>query len=129
MTDATYRRPQIAKVCVICKADYLGPRNEKASRTCGRSCSTALRAWAVLVAKDGVSSYSGAHHKVRKRRGPAKHRACACGRPAREWAYVGPLQPGASHPYSSDVSHYQAMCKMCHNYYDWARVLRDKGVI
>lgn len=86
-----------------------------------------------------TASYSTAHSRVRRQRGPAKDQACdICGGPANAWAYdyadpdariAGPGDAEGS-PYSLDVNHYLPLCNRCHNRHDLnTRRFAEIGVI
>lgn len=75
-------------------------------------------------------SYSGAHVRVAKQRGPAKQHRCEhCGDSAAEWAYdhsdpnelVGDEGHGYQAPYSLSAVHYIALCVTCHRRFDRKR--------
>ena len=61
-------------------------------------------------------------------RGMASAHQCSaqCGRMAVDWAYdhadareqVGHDEQGRELPYSTDVQHYQPMCRSCHTLFD-----------
>lgn len=72
-------------------------------------------------------SYSQAHLRLKKDRGPAARHLCVtCGSQAREWAYKGgcpnELFDLGKH-YSTDQSRYEPMCVPCHRRHD--RALAD----
>lgn len=54
--------------------------------------------------------YRQAHRRVEKAKGPAKSHTCACGKPARQWAYRASDPTG----YSLNPDDYEAMCVSCH---------------
>lgn len=72
--------------------------------------------------------YSGAHNRVRLRRGSASNHECIeCGKQAEHWAYdhndpselMGTVDNCPSlMPYSADPNHYQPMCVRCHKRMD-----------
>jgi len=67
--------------------------------------------------------YLTAHNRVRRSRGKATAQTCACGAPARAWAYdhLDPdefLDPETGSPYSGDPSHYVSLCGPCHREQD-----------
>jgi hypothetical protein len=74
-------------------------------------------------------SYSGAHMRLRDLRGPASEQPCAnCGKQARHWAYdhADPDERQSPEgPYSTDPTHYLALCVPCHKKADLA--YRDKA--
>lgn len=57
-------------------------------------------------------SYSSIHSWIRHNYGAAKHKICACGNKARDWA----LKKGFKYDY--DIDCFEAMCRGCHNKYD-----------
>lgn len=81
-------------------------------------------------------SYSGAHRRARRVRGPASDHACVgegCDKQAIDWAYnhadpdelVGPVQQAKSSgrppimaAYSPDPAFYVPMCRKCHRAFD-----------
>lgn len=76
--------------------------------------------------KHDLIGYIGAHARVRRTRGKASQHACSsCGTVADDWAYdhADPEQQwddcyGTPLAYSSDVTHYQPMCRSCHRKFD-----------
>lgn len=64
--------------------------------------------------------YHAVHQRIYRERGPASAQTCACGAPARHWAYAGPRQTGDVAPFSPDLGAYQAMCVPCHKAFDLA---------
>ena len=77
----------------------------------------------------GPITYSTAHSRVLRLRGPASGHTCSCGTVANEWAYIGgdPNEcrgqngRGTSCDWSGDPSFYEAMCWPCHRAFDSAR--------
>ena len=70
-----------------------------------------------------VVTYKGAHKRVKRDKGEARHQKCfACGEDADHWAYQhndpNELRDLANRPYSTDPSKYVAMCASCHKEYD-----------
>lgn len=79
-------------------------------------------------------SYRNTHARIRDWKGSARKQTCACGAPARDWAYDHgdpderkdvTISYGVPRPvtYSLDPSHYTPMCKPCHTSFDrqWAK--------
>ncbi len=72
-----------------------------------------------------VPSYSAVHLRLRKSRGPASAQTCKCGKPAAQWAFVGPVDGALVErgmPYSADLGQYDPMCVSCHKSMDLARI-------
>lgn len=69
-----------------------------------------------------MTTYGQVHAQLALVRGPATAHDCACGRPAKEWAYTGPREPGERWPFSDDLSLYEPMCRRCHVRFDRASV-------
>lgn len=75
-------------------------------------------------------SYSGAHLRVKARRGSASAHLCAhCAAPASDWAYDhadAGEKLGDNHgrmcPYSPDPAHYLPLCGPCHKRFDLAHI-------
>jgi len=67
-------------------------------------------------------SYAAVHQRLRSQRGSASSHECSCGSPARQWAYVGPREPGDRSPWSTDLLLYEAMCIPCHKKMDLANL-------
>lgn len=70
-------------------------------------------------------TYSGAHIRVRDRRGKASNQACVdCGGAAQHWTYdhadPNELHDQRGRPYSGDPSHYVPRCVSCHKKADIA---------
>ena len=64
-------------------------------------------------------TYSGAHRRVRDRRGSASQFQCVkCQEQAKQWAYdhldPAELVDARGYPYSGDPNHYVPMCTSCH---------------
>lgn len=67
-------------------------------------------------------SYGSIHKRLTVERGPASGQDCRCGKPATQWAYVGPRDASERFPFSTDLSLYVAMCNKCHGTFDRASV-------
>lgn len=67
-------------------------------------------------------TYWTVHRRLAEQFGPATIHDCSCGRQAAQWAYTGPREPGERHPFSTDLSLYEAMCGRCHSRFDRASV-------
>lgn len=68
-------------------------------------------------------SYSGAHRRIYRLRGPAASLQCTdCPKPAQQWSYdhsdPGELMSDEGLPYSIDVERYQPRCTSCHTIFD-----------
>lgn len=63
-------------------------------------------------------TYYTVHWRIKQVRGSASQYLCPCGERAEDWAYIGPTDPPfrdeRGMPYSADLSHYEAMCTLCH---------------
>lgn len=81
-----------------------------------------------------ANSYGAAHRAIYAARGKAREHECACGAPAAEWAYQhnggesertetvqSGRYAGGTLAYSTDPSHYAAMCRRCHRAFDKKR--------
>lgn len=101
--------------CVICKTEFQPPKGKPNRQTCSIECLGALRSWGLWMKKP---SYTAVHHRVKAMRGPASSYLCTCGKPARDWAYTGPREPGERFPFADDASLYIALCKDCHGKLD-----------
>lgn len=73
-------------------------------------------------------TYTAAHHRVRAIHGSASNHSCTCGQPAIEWAYdhkdpnaLTAVANGCEVRYSTDPTHYIAMCRPCHRKLDYHR--------
>lgn len=79
---------------------------------------------------DGVG-YSGAHDRVRNKRGSASGYQCEhCGAVARQWAYdhADPNEKVSDlGPYSPNIWHYMPLCVPCHKRFDLGRLGRLVG--
>lgn len=68
--------------------------------------------------------YSAVHERLNRSRGPASRYLCVeCGSPAHDWAYDHSdpsvkIDRRLDRWYSTDVGHYQPMCKKCHRRFD-----------
>lgn len=61
-------------------------------------------------------TYSGAHQRIRRIKGPASAQRCAlCPRQAREWSFIPNY---ADRRFSTDPDDYRALCVQCHRAYD-----------
>lgn len=70
-------------------------------------------------------SYFAVHERIKRKLGSAKNYQCACGQPARQWAYdrTDPNElRDATGPYSTDLNRYQPMCVPCHKRMDLAHI-------
>jgi hypothetical protein len=81
----------------------------------------------------GNPNYRHVHHWLRKTRGKASRRRCACGALAREWSYIGPfpapLTSKEGWPYSTDLMAFEAKCKPCHSRADYARRKAERAAL
>ncbi len=69
--------------------------------------------------------YYAFHKRLAAARGPAKTHTCSCGKPAEQWAYVGPREAGDRMPFSLDMTEYEPMCTSCHKNMDLEKI-REK---
>lgn len=73
--------------------------------------------------------YTGAHHRVRRRKGPASaHQCVSCRAPAEHWSYDHSdpdekfaVMGGYEIAYSTVIDHYHPRCVPCHKRYDLDR--------
>jgi hypothetical protein len=71
-----------------------------------------------------ATSYTSAHDRIRRLKGPASEQLCVCGERAQGWAYThdDPCPWEQVSPeglrFSHDPDRYVAMCALCHNRYD-----------
>lgn len=70
-------------------------------------------------------TYSGAHMRVIRERGPASQHLCGCGRQAKDWSYdhKDPNEKIQQYqhkqlPFSPDPAHYIPLCRFCHRKLD-----------
>lgn len=72
------------------------------------------------------ATYKAVHLRVKAVRGPASRYVCACGEPAKQWAYdhtdPSPKMSEDGRPYSLDIERYTAMCVRCHKNFDMERL-------
>ena len=116
MGDATCRIPDCDKPVFIkkrglCKSHYKRWVKYGDPTSTGRPAST---------------TYNAVHLRLKARRGNASTHPCArCGAPAIHWAYdnAAPdeLIAEGIGPYSTDLSHYEPLCRLCHSAQDGAR--------
>lgn len=69
------------------------------------------------------AGYSAVHQRLRLQLGPASRQVCvSCGRPASDWAYDHRARKvqfsSTGLPFTTDLSHYQPMCRVCHKAMD-----------
>ncbi|MBL8926326.1 MAG: hypothetical protein JNM77_08805 [Pseudonocardia sp.] len=72
---------------------------------------------------DRPGGYAATHLAIRRARGAASGHTCACGAPAREWAYDNAdpdelVDPGSGCAYSRDITRYRPLCASCHRHLD-----------
>lgn len=71
------------------------------------------------------AGYEAVHARLFRERGSATDYTCTCGMPSDEWAYdhLDPNERRRSdtHPYSTDLTHYRALCRSCHRTEDGVR--------
>lgn len=94
----------------------------------GRQHMPRLEAHWKWTGSDG--SYNAVHHRLTKKRGPARAQTCACGAPAKHWAYdhTDPDErAGADGPFSTDLARYRPMCVPCHKALDLAHLARKEN--
>lgn len=69
------------------------------------------------------ASYLAVHSRIRAAQGPASLRTCVdCEGPACDWAYTYTSRneiPSPMGPYTTDITHYQPMCRPCHKKFDY----------
>lgn len=81
--------------------------------------------WTAYSDPQSEITYTTAHQRVAKRRGPATDHPCVdCGAGAHEWSYIGGCpreqrNTGAyDSPYSPDPARYEPRCRGCHRAFD-----------
>lgn len=71
------------------------------------------------------ATYNAVHQRLILMFGRASTHSCACGSPARQWAYQhtdpDEKRHPSGYPYSTDVHHYKPMCVSCHKTLDLGR--------
>lgn len=83
-------------------------------------------------------AYSAVHRRLRELVGPASRFSCAaCDAPAQEWAYQHDADDEricqkSGLPFTTDLTHYQPMCRSCHRAFDarfgWHDRRQGRGV-
>jgi len=101
----------------------LGTRSKMSAALMGHATSAPTRlAIGAAKRRDGATiGYHAVHRRLRIDRGPASATTCACGAPARQWAYRGdcPFERWEAKgdyflAFSPDLSRYDALCVRCH---------------
>lgn len=128
------RKPETVRTCSVdgCESKHYGlgycARHWSRFKTYGRPDDdlrySAMRGEASRFWTGDDVSYTAAHLRVGKRRGPASKFPCVeCGGPATDWAYdhQDPNErrdPDGLRPRSALLEHYQPMCRPCHRTFD-----------
>jgi hypothetical protein len=98
------RRMAQPVICLGCRHLFIALK--AGQKWCSRGCSNRAR-----LTQDAVG-YGGAHHRVRRARGPASEYLCAdCGEQAAHWSQVHGMT-------GLEPEHYAPRCVSCHGRYD-----------